>query len=211
MNKIKMSVSAALVSSLLTVATFANTGATVPQVETIVNPAGLSRQHLGVTVQLAFTVDKNGQPHDVAVVSPADRKLTTSVVDAVSQWRFSPAIQDGVPVAKRVTMPLQIADGRAIASTLRTNDSDVSGLPLARKIVSPAGLSRQHVGLTVQLSFIVDENGRPQDVEVTGQTDRKLTDSVVAAVNQWRFAPAKQDGVPVSKRVTMPLEIQANT
>lgn len=211
MKKIQSIVTAALASSLLSITAFADANASVPQVENIVNPAGLSRQHLGATVQLAFTVDENGQPHDVTVVSPADRKLTASVITAVSQWRFSPALQDGVPVAKRVTMPLQIADGRAIATTLSTDVSDISGLPLAQKIVSPAGLSRQHVGMTVQLSFTVDENGRPHDVEVMGQTDRKLTDSVVAAVNQWRFAPAMQDGMPVSKRVTMPLEIQANT
>lgn len=208
MNKIKMSVSAALVSSLLSAVAFANAETSVPQVETIVSPTGLSRQHLGTTVQLAFTLDENGQPHDVAVVSPADRKLTASVITAVSQWRFSPALRNGMPVAQRVTMPLQIADGRAIASTLRAIEPETSALPLARKIVNPTGLSRQHLGLTVQLSFTVDENGRPQEVVVTGQTDRKLTDSVVAAVNQWRFAPAKLDGVPVSKRVTMPLEIR---
>jgi TonB family protein len=108
MNKIKMSVSAPLGSSLLSVATFAHAEATAPQVETIVSPTALSRQHLGTTVQLAFTVDENGQPRDIAVVSPADRKLTASVITVESQWRFAPAMQGGVPVFKRVTMPLEI-------------------------------------------------------------------------------------------------------
>lgn len=211
MKQIKNIVTAALASSFLSLTAFADGTDSIPQVEKVVNPTGLSRQHLGATVQLSFTVDERGQPQDVAVVSPADRKLTTSVVDAVSQWRFSPAMQDGLPVAKRVTMPLQIADGRTIANANRSNELNVSARPLAQKIVNPAGLSRQHLGVTVQLSFTVDENGRPQDVEVVGQSDRQLTESVVAAVTQWRFTPAMQDGAPVSMRVTMPLQIQTSS
>ncbi len=211
MKLIKNIVIVALTSSLLSLTAFADATDSIPQVEKIVSPTGLSRQHLGATVQLAFTVDERGQPQDVAVVSPADRKLTTSVVTAVSQWRFRPARQAGLPVSKRVTMPLQIADHQTVALTSPVNELNITERPLAQKIVNPAGLSRHHLGVTVQLSFTVDENGRPQDVEVSGQNDRKLTASVVAAVTQWRFTPAMQAGAPVSMRVTMPLQIQANS
>lgn len=205
MNKIKLLVGTALVSGLLSTTVFA-TESSLPQADKIVNPEGLSRQHLGATVRLNFTVDVNGRPQDVTVISAADRRLTQSVVTAVSQWRFTPAMQDGAPVSRRVTMPLEISAQAAVpAVTLAV----ATAAPVAETIVNPAGVSRQHIGSTLTVSLVVDENGRPQDVTVASPADRRLTQSVVKAVSQWRFTPAMQDGTPVSQRITIPIEIQA--
>lgn len=205
MNKIKLLVGTALMGSLFSTAVFA-TDSGVPQAEKIVHPEGLSRQHLGSTVRLNFVVDTNGRPQDVTVVSPTDRRLSESVVTAVSQWRFTPATQNGLPVSKRVTLPLEIqASGTVVAPALAA----VTDAPQAEKIVNPVGVSRQHVGSTVTLTLTVDESGRPHDITLVSPADRLLTQSVVEAVSQWRFTPAMQDGTPVSQRITIPLEIQA--
>ncbi len=74
----------------------------------IVNPANLPPSYKGATVNLKFTVDETGQAHDIRVVSNKDRVVAKNLVAAISQWKFTPARQNGVPVSSKVTLPLQL-------------------------------------------------------------------------------------------------------
>lgn len=78
--------------------------------------------------------------------------------------------------------------------------------PVVAKMVSPTGLSRQHEGATVTLTMTIDEKGRPSDIYVFGN-DRKLKNSIVSAVSQWEFTPAKKNGVAVPTKVMLPVEL----
>jgi len=80
-----------------------------PVPATIVNPINLPRSHMGATVNLKFTVDENGQAHDIRVVSIKDRAAAKSLVSAISQWKFTPARKNGVPVSSKVILPLELA------------------------------------------------------------------------------------------------------
>lgn len=112
MNPIKLFAGAVLFGSLLTVSSYANATATIlPQPATVVAPEALPPRFVGATVKLSFTIDENGRPHDITVVKPADRDLARSLVPALAQWRFTPAQEGGVPVAKRVVLPLTLATG----------------------------------------------------------------------------------------------------
>ncbi len=79
--------------------------------------------------------------------------------------------------------------------------------PAATKVVAPTGLPRRHIGAVVTLQFTVDAAGQPHDIRVVANGDQALTPRVVAAVSQWQFAPARQNGVAVSAKVEMPLEL----
>jgi TonB family protein len=78
--------------------------------------------------------------------------------------------------------------------------------PVVAKIVSPTGLSSTLKGSTVTLSMTIDEKGQPSDIHVSGH-DPKLTRSMVSAVSQWQFAPAKKNGVAVPSRIVLPVEL----
>ncbi|NLC60045.1 MAG: energy transducer TonB [Gammaproteobacteria bacterium] len=59
------------------------------------------------TVLLRVEVDAQGRAAAVEVErSSRSRELDRAARDAVSQWTFQPAIQDGVPVASTVTVPV---------------------------------------------------------------------------------------------------------
>lgn len=120
MNAFKLLAGAVLFGGLISASSFASSSAagaaaaaltTVPAPSTIVAPEGLPRRFVGTTVKLTFTVDENGRPHDIALVKPTDRDLARSLVPALAQWRFTPAQEGGIPVAKRVMLPLTLTPG----------------------------------------------------------------------------------------------------
>lgn len=76
----------------------------------IVNPTNLHPNYKGATVRVKFTVDEAGQAHDIRVVSAKDAVVAKSLESAISQWRFTPARRNGVPVSAKVELPLQLVE-----------------------------------------------------------------------------------------------------
>lgn len=56
-------------------------------------------------------MDAAGQPGNIQVLSDRDPALAKRLVEAVSQWRFSPARQNGVAVGATIEMPLELQEG----------------------------------------------------------------------------------------------------
>ncbi|HMM34192.1 MAG TPA: TonB family protein [Thermoanaerobaculia bacterium] len=86
----------------------------------------------------------------------------------------------------------------------------VTKQPRAVKVVKPeaTSLARQKkVSGTVLVRVLVDENGRPAEVEVYRDTNPKvgLGEASLAAVKKWEFTPAEKDGIPVKTWVVVPL------
>lgn len=81
--------------------------------------------------------------------------------------------------------------------------------PVPVKVVNPTNLPRTFVKSTVNIALTVDENGVPKDIQAVGRVDKALAARVVAAVAQWRFSPKQVDGVPVSGRFVLPIEVTA--
>jgi protein TonB len=84
-------------------------GPGVPVPITVVSPS-VGPGYGGSTVELEFVVDATGLPTDLKVMSSPDRTVAEAVVGAVKQWRFSPAVRDGSPVATKVALPVKIID-----------------------------------------------------------------------------------------------------
>jgi len=56
---------------------------------------------------------------------------------------------------------------------------------------------------TVLVGLIVSSHGEPKDVRVVQSLQKDVDQSAVDAVKEWRFEPAKKDGMPVAVRVTV--------
>jgi len=79
-------------------------------------------------------------------------------------------------------------------------------IPVPVKIVAPSA-DPSLAGARVEVEFLVDATGRPQDVRVLSATDTDFGLSVREVVKQWRFAPAKPNGTPVPMKVDLPVVV----
>jgi TonB family protein len=79
-------------------------------------------------------------------------------------------------------------------------------IPVPLSVVAPEVPSR-HAGRVVEIEFVVNAAGRPEDMLLRSPASRDLEDSLRDAVAQWRFAPATRDGLPVARRVKVPFHI----
>ena len=87
----------------------------VPVPVAVVSPSDVSSKYVGAKVELSFTVDTKGTPTGFSVVSSPDATLAKVVMDAVAQWRFSPAQKNGAAVATKVVLPVRVSDADRFA------------------------------------------------------------------------------------------------
>lgn len=80
--------------------------------------------------------------------------------------------------------------------------------PAPTSIVSPTGLPPSFKGQTVEVSLTVSATGEVSHVRLVRATDRYLLKSLVSALSQWKFTPARKNGVPVSSKVVLPLQLE---
>ena len=79
--------------------------------------------------------------------------------------------------------------------------------PVPAKVVNPTGLLPRYEGETVILSLLIDETGRPHNVQLMRGTDENLTKHLLPAVARWKFTPAKKNGMPVSTKIVLPVQL----
>jgi TonB family protein len=99
----------------------------------------------------------------------------------------------------------------AFATTQAAHDQTIAALkfeaPVPATVVRPEGLPRRAEGTTVTLRMTIDESGRAHDIKVVSRSEDAVSKRVVAAVAQWRFTPARKNGVAVPAKVMLPIEL----
>jgi len=64
---------------------------------------------LSLEIEIEYSVDTDGSVNGVRVTkSSGNRDLDRSVISAASQWRYNPAVQDGVPRRVKVTRTIRV-------------------------------------------------------------------------------------------------------
>lgn len=100
----------------------------------------------------------------------------------------------------------------ASAFTLVASDANAAAsvkfkAPAPAKVIQPILLPPRHEGRTVTLAMTIDEAGKPRNVRVTSTRDQAPYERLLKTVSEWEFTPALKNGVPVSCKVILPLEI----
>lgn len=78
-------------------------------------------------------------------------------------------------------------------------------VPVPLQVVEPT-LQSEMEGV-VELTFVVNAQGLPTNIAITASSNNRLDAAVRDAVVQWRFAPAKRNGEPISRKVVLPVRV----
>ncbi len=70
-------------------------------------PKHLKEEDLHGTVTVLLVVDEKGFVVEASVENSFHAEFEQPALDAIQQWRFKPALRDGVPVAKKIRIPMR--------------------------------------------------------------------------------------------------------
>ncbi len=152
----------------------------------------------GGEVVLDVGVDASGKLSDLTVVS-GQSPFLGPVLDAVRTWSFEPARVNGTPSEGRLSIVFQFPQSYVppLTSQERTftvpshDSSDRAALPLYTR--EPNYPPRSVIDGSVAIYAALDQQGRVASTQVLRDVE-PLTDSTLAALSLWRFAPATQGG-----------------
>jgi TonB family protein len=102
------------------------TGTDIPVPIEVVSPK-VGGYDIGQAVVLQFVVDTTGHTSDISIKSATatssatDRGFAEAAVDAVKQWRFTPAQVHGTAVATKVVLPIRVVETAKSANLLALN------------------------------------------------------------------------------------------
>jgi protein TonB len=160
-----------------------------------------------------------------SAVSPATKVSSRSLTltPAPGSVHHDPIVPNGArPVVRpniaygelhsQVTLPAQQEFATPPSNQPSVRDlGDVDSGPSILKRVEPEyPVAARRFGLkgAVTVGFIVQADGTVREAVVESSTSERFESSALAAVRQWRFKPAADDGQPVAVRCRMTLRFE---
>ena len=155
-------------------------------------------------VVLHVSVGKDGKPTDVKVIRGVGFGVDEKAVEAVSNWQFHPATKNGEPIEVQAQIEVNF---RMLQAKWHLGQAEFH-LPegATRPTVATAKAPRVADGAakaSVTVSFDINENGQPANIQSDQATDKEWAGDVIEALPNWTFTPASKDGHPVSVTCTM--------
>jgi TonB family protein len=128
-------------------------------------------------------------------------ELGEACVEAIRQWRYSPARENGQPVAAKFIQPIHFNDGlittavaKPASRQAKATHREAPALPDALK----------HITGSIVVAVQLDDKGQITSVAIDSATHEELAPYCEGAVRQWKFEPALTDGQAVPATVHVP-------
>jgi TonB family protein len=164
-----------------------------------------------VIVSVIEGTDRSGRPIDLRVTQSLGLGLDEKAVQAVRQWRFRPNLN---PTSVAVDFALRAKTSRWHLIGVDFDPPEGASRPTVLTAFYPTGagvfnsaaieqgrlLGAMGRQAFVELTFDVDEQGIPTNIQVTHTSDDVWNDQATTVLRGWRFTPGMKDGkaVPVS-------------
>jgi hypothetical protein len=78
-----------------------------PVASSIVRPERLPVRFAGAVINVEFTLDQAGQPHEIKVLA-SDPVVKKQMAEAFRQWRFEPGVNGPDATQKRYILPVHL-------------------------------------------------------------------------------------------------------
>jgi TonB family protein len=178
------------------------------------------------TATVAFDVDEYGLPVNLQVLNASHPIWGPEATAVVRDWQFVPGMRNGAPVSALCTLDLVWGPTNLSTQALQWAVAQMSAPPTPDPVgnvaISPAVVFRgadppytqeaRTAGLqgTVQVSFVIGEDGVPQNLRVISPLGLGLDEKAIESVRQWRFQPAVLNGQPFRIRTTITVTFSLN-
>jgi TonB family protein len=177
------------------------------------------------TVILEGHVDGQGRLSGLRVVKGLGYGLDEKAIQAVQAWRFSPALDNGKPVAAITQIDVDFhsphTKGMIACGSCHKSSAGNAGVParIGAGMHPPVVVSRVEPDYTIEareiryqgkvvLEAIVHQDGSLVVSKVVQGLDHGLTEKAIEALQQWKFKPGMRNGKPVT--VSLNIEVNFN-
>lgn len=165
-----------------------------------VDPRGPEERFPPLSVSVQVLVDAEGRSHFPKLMDPCPPRLRSVIAQAAVQTRFTAPRSKGAAVAVLALHRFELP-----ASEERVYEPhQVDRLPSRRHTplaFTPSAGSRNRDAV-VAATFVVNAQGRVEQIEIDETPGPHHTDAVRLALGQWTFAPAQVGATPVAVRQT---------
>ena len=173
-------------------------------------------------VSLMIEVDREGRLGDLFAFAHSGIDFAKAAIDAVEQWRFTPALLAGEPIGSILTINIDFEVNGVAAYTKLFDQSEkpaiwgeryqyrpfnlneLDAVPRALSRPSPIypkeWIAEGRTG-SVTLDYFIDESGNTRFPRVVGVSDELLGAATIAAVKLWQFDQPLRHGQPVLAQV----------
>jgi TonB family protein len=164
------------------------------------------------SVILSLEIAPDGLPQNLRVIHSLGMGLDKKAIDAVSQWRYDSAPNPSAPLLRRVVeVPFRLKPADPWVLSASVFSAQVSGgavatsKPELRQYVAPDPAICSAQGF-VAANFDISSDGTPSDIQIAGDTADSVRESVLRAVQSWRFRPATWNASDTAGRARVLLE-----
>jgi len=175
-------------------------------------PAELKAQKVQGEVSVSFIVDEAGKISDVRITKSSDPRFEPSVLAAIPQWTFDPAVSSGLKVASGVQVKWYFKLPYPKPGFLPPLESTPSSLPRKAAVAEftpdpkyPEQLVARKLNGEVQLELEISNQGAVSDAKILFASSAEFIRAALDAVHGWKFKPATQGDLTLPDRKRSPL------
>ncbi|MDR1789240.1 MAG: TonB family protein [Opitutaceae bacterium] len=176
-------------------------------------PAAMSQSGLTGRVEVAFTVNRNGDVENPRIVRANNPGFEKAALEAVLSAKYKPATRDGKPVSQEVrqTVDFQMPGTPSASSGLEVEVSkkDMEEMPENLRFdkapeargsvrpVYPRRLLEEGTGGKAVVSLFLDKKGNVSFARLVEASHPEFGASLLAAAGHFEFTPARRERKPV--------------
>jgi TonB family protein len=183
-------------------------------------PHAMSRAGVTGSVVIEFIIDKTGNVQNAHVVRSNNPWFERPALDAIRQWKYTPAEVDGRPVPSRANQIIEF-NLPGLWKVTKSKDHDQQSpefqweTPPVPKMtmfpVYPFEPLQAGTPGKVRIAYIVGPQGRVVATKLVEATTPEFGAAVIAMIDAWHFDPARRkDGKPGYARLVIEYEFKPN-
>lgn len=162
-------------------------------------------------------IAKDGRVADIKVHESDSPLLETAAIEAVRNTKFTPATEDGVPVAVWIQIPIVFRLNDGPADTAEgyipsidefvpvEQDVSYSIEELQKNIVYPEEARKNNIEGIVVVRLLIGKSGRVLDGRMESYDHEILRLPAIEALKKTTFKPAMRGGQPLASWIQIPI------